>query len=160
MKAITLTQPHATLMAIGAKIFETRSWQTSHRGETAIHAAQGLGPVGGRKGLAALCNTEPFRSVLLERFWWPMGSTADFLYDPAAYLPLGCILATVRFYDIVPTFELGGTGPEILSDQERAFGDYSAGRYAWLSSNLHAFSKPIKAKGALSLWEWDGATIT
>ncbi len=51
MRTLTLTQPWATLVALGAKTIETRSWQTSYRGPLAIHAGQGLGPVGGKKGL-------------------------------------------------------------------------------------------------------------
>lgn len=42
MKAITLTQPWATLVAIGAKRIETRSWATRYRGPLAIHAAKGI----------------------------------------------------------------------------------------------------------------------
>ena len=38
MKAVTLYQPYASLVAIGAKKFETRSWKTSYRGPLAIHA--------------------------------------------------------------------------------------------------------------------------
>lgn len=37
---------------------------------------------------------------------------------------------------------------------EVAFGDYTAGRYAWELGNLHVLTKPIEAKGQLSLWEW------
>lgn len=32
MKALSLTQPWATLMAIGAKRIETRSWGAAYRG--------------------------------------------------------------------------------------------------------------------------------
>ena len=32
VKALTLTQPWATLVAIGAKRIETRSWSTRYRG--------------------------------------------------------------------------------------------------------------------------------
>ena len=40
MKAITIIQPWATLIALGEKQFETRSWFTKHRGELAIHAGK------------------------------------------------------------------------------------------------------------------------
>jgi len=40
MKAITLWQPWATLVALGYKEIETRSWPTSYRGPLAIHAAK------------------------------------------------------------------------------------------------------------------------
>ncbi len=44
-----------------------------------------------------------------------------------------------------------------MTDQERAFGDYSPGRYAWLLADVRALPEPIPAKGALGLWTWDGA---
>lgn len=40
IKAITLWEPWATLMAYGLKEIETRSWYTKHRGPLAIHAAK------------------------------------------------------------------------------------------------------------------------
>ncbi len=40
MKAITIWQPWASLLACGAKQYETRSWATSYRGPIAIHAAK------------------------------------------------------------------------------------------------------------------------
>lgn len=38
MKALTLHQPWASLVALGVKTIETRSWGTSYRGPLAIHA--------------------------------------------------------------------------------------------------------------------------
>ena len=40
MRALSLTEPWATLVAIEAKRIETRSWQTGYRGELLIHAAK------------------------------------------------------------------------------------------------------------------------
>src|SRR6266496_247116 len=40
MKAISLWQPWATLMALNFKKVETRIWETKYRGPLAIHAAQ------------------------------------------------------------------------------------------------------------------------
>ncbi len=40
MKAISLWQPWATLVALGIKQTETRHWATKHRGQLAIHAAK------------------------------------------------------------------------------------------------------------------------
>jgi hypothetical protein len=40
MKVISIIQPWATLIAIGEKKFETRSWSTKYRGELAIHASK------------------------------------------------------------------------------------------------------------------------
>ena len=40
MKAITICQPYAELIASGAKRVENRTWATSYRGELAIHAGK------------------------------------------------------------------------------------------------------------------------
>lgn len=40
MKAITVWQPWASLLASGRKKYETRSWATSYRSPIAIHAAK------------------------------------------------------------------------------------------------------------------------
>lgn len=39
IKALTVWQPWASLIAHGVKVFETRSWATKWRGPLAIHAA-------------------------------------------------------------------------------------------------------------------------
>ena len=39
MKVLSLKEPWASLIAAGVKSIETRSWQTSYRGELAIHAS-------------------------------------------------------------------------------------------------------------------------
>ena len=38
MRILTLDQPHARLVALGVKPYETRSWATAYRGLVAIHA--------------------------------------------------------------------------------------------------------------------------
>jgi hypothetical protein len=39
MKAISLSQPWASAIALDLKSIETRSWQTKYRGRIAIHAS-------------------------------------------------------------------------------------------------------------------------
>ncbi len=41
MKALSLLQPWATLVVIGVKQIETRSWSTAYRGPLLIHASKG-----------------------------------------------------------------------------------------------------------------------
>lgn len=41
MKAISLLQPWASLVVMGVKKIETRSWSTPYRGTILIHASQG-----------------------------------------------------------------------------------------------------------------------
>lgn len=59
MKALSLTQPWATLVAIGAKRLETRSWSTTYRGPLAIHAAKRF-----PRNCQELVLHEPFASAL------------------------------------------------------------------------------------------------
>lgn len=168
MKALTLTQPWATLVAIGAKRIETRSWWTGYRGPLAIHAAKNLTPVGGRVGLADLCGREPFKRVL-DSVWQPSGT----FWAPES-LPLGCVVAIVDLVDCHRiatswTQHLAETMPPKLSrftddgepvtweltTQEIAFGDYTPGRFAWLLDNVRALPVPVPARGAQGLWDWN-----
>ena len=41
VKALTISQPHASLIASGKKWVENRHWGTDYRGPLAIHAGQG-----------------------------------------------------------------------------------------------------------------------
>lgn len=159
MKALTLSQPFATLVAIGAKRIETRSWSTGYRGPLAIHAAKGLGPVGGNVGLMNLCRTEPFRSALVG---------TGYLGTPA--LPLGAIVAVCKLKDCrIIGQELNGDATIAADDMlswtpilgnERAFGDYTPGRYAWLLADIRALPEPIPVRGQLGLWDVDDTLLS
>jgi hypothetical protein len=150
MKALTLTQPWATLVAKGQKKIETRSWSTSYRGPLAIHAAKGF-PGWARR----MCFDARFQPVLFDDF--------DGMWQ---WLPTGKVVATCELVDVKQIDEVisfpacrSYTNVDrkhtyILTSQERAFGDYSVGRYMWLLENVVALPAPIPAKGALGLWEW------
>lgn len=157
MKALTLTQPWASLVACGAKRIETRSFQTRYRGPLAIHAAKGF--PGHAK---TLCEARMVCGI----FGWPEFTgalTQEWLDDNARRiktLPLGCVVATCLLSDILPTEPRGclpgifDDYPEFDTEQEQAFGNYEPGRWAWLLADIKALSEPVPAKGALSLWEW------
>lgn len=162
MKALTLTQPWASLVAIGAKHIETRSWATSYRGPLAIHAGKGLGPVGGRAGLFDLAFSDP------DGFFYSALKAANvFCIDD---LPRGAIVATCELVDCqmigvlpdeTPAYMAYDEWPPVLQavqEPERSFGDYTPGCFAWLLSNIRALPEPIPCKGALSLWEPDTLT--
>lgn len=153
MRAITLTQPYATLVAIGAKRIETRGWATSYRGPIAIHAGKGLGPVGGLQGLADLVDSEPFFRAFVQHGMTTRSSTLESLI---AQLPRGAVVATARLVAIYPTTGSGlvGFDPQPLLS-ELAFGDYRLGRYGWLLADVTPLPEPVPARGALGLWEWD-----
>jgi protein gp37 len=131
-KVISLWQPWATLMLIGAKQIETRSWQTPFKGTLVIHAAKKWD-----KDLQAIANSEPFASVLRIHG-----------YDPNA-LPLGAALGAVILDRCVSVDKLGA-----LSQQEYAFGDYSEGRFGWLTSRPRPFREPLPVAGEQGLRDW------
>lgn len=161
MRGISLWQPWASLWAIQAKIFETRSWATRYRGQIAIHAA-----------------AKSIRSILRECF--PCG---DWEYHPsykakAAFMdaiekyvdiddmPLGAIIATADLVGCHKMVRHGGRGmsfhgPGWLEtdqgvyepdEEELLFGDWTPGRFAWEITNVKVLAEPIPYKGAQGLW--------
>ncbi len=161
MKALTLTQPYAALVALGAKRIETRSWATTYRGVLAIHAGKGLQLVGGQRGLVELACSQPFASVLL-----PDRSESD-KDNTLRSFDFGAVIALCDLIDVVPTYELllgshiavetprGGRHEWQVTAQEHAFGDYGPRRFAWLLANVRRLPAPVPARGALGLWEWN-----
>lgn len=143
MKVLTLTQPWATLVAVGAKRIETRSWGTSYRGALFIHAAKRF-----PKEARELCLQQPFRSALEVVTSYP--EPGRFVMD----LPLGEIVAVCR---LTYCTEMGPNVREtVLNDwgaDELAFGNYAPGRFAWGLRGVLKLPEPIPAKGRLSLWE-------
>lgn len=142
MKVLSLLQPWATLVVIGAKKIETRSWNTKYRGPLLIHASK--------------------RKITLDE------GDAEFFehlfniipQEEYASLPYGGIIGSVDLVDTESTIELCSI-PEIIAnnikwemtDQELSFGDFSAFRYGWLLKDPVQFKTPIPMKGSLSLWD-------
>jgi len=137
MKALSLTQPWATLIAIRAKRIETRSWATEFRGPLAIHASKAF-----PRDCRDLCLDDPFRAAL-ER-----AGLRD-LKD----IPLGAIVAVARLMGCRNTerVTLDLTKPDEAAEHE--FGDYAPGRWAWFIQGVQPLKTPIACKGALGLWE-------
>jgi len=131
MKVLTLTQPWASLVAIGAKQLETRSWSTSYRGQLAIHAAKGF-----PNWAQMTCYEEPFRTTL-------RGSGAVGNPPQVANLPRGVIIAVCKLVDVRRI-----TSTNVPNEPERSFGDYTVGRYMWLLEDVQMLETPVPAKGA------------
>ncbi|MCM0760681.1 ASCH domain-containing protein [Sporomusa sphaeroides DSM 2875] len=143
MKAITILQPWASLIACGAKQIETRSWATKYRGPIAIHAG------------AKPFDTRTYFDRELYRFADALGQPDIYGFDQ---LPFGAVIAIAELVDCRPTesFVFSGTLRDI-SENEIAFGDYTPGRYAWILANVRPI-KPVPAKGMQRFWEWGGGT--
>lgn len=144
MRALTLTQPWASLIAIGAKTIETRGWNTSYRGLIAIHAAKSF-PDWAREA----CWEEPFRTVLTRAELVDFRGFSD-LTDTSeerfAGLPRSAIVAVARIVNVVPTPQLR---PGL---HDEAFGDFAEGRFGFVLEDVRGLATPIPCRGALSLW--------
>lgn len=144
MKAITLWQPWATLLACGAKQYETRSWATKYRGPIAIHASIKTG-----------IKVSPEFAKVVDEY--------------CSKFPLGYIIATAELVDCHKIVRYGGRGMSsdgpgwletedgiyLPTEQELLFGDWTPGRYAWEVVNVKMLPEPIPAKGHQRLWNWE-----
>lgn len=150
VRAISLTQPWATLLAAGIKTIETRSWATWHRGLLVIHASKAMPKQA--KDVASQYGT----------------ALVGLGYGDCDQLPKGAIVGVCTVTEVLEIHSLyhrhesawctAQAGP--LGKPPTAFpipyidcglGDYSPGRYAWLTRG-HQRTAPIPCKGALGLW--------
>jgi activating signal cointegrator 1 len=143
MKGLSLWQPYATLIAIGAKTIETRSWGTTFRGLLAIHATKAF-PASAKN----LCMGTPFMDALM---------CAG--YSGTYELPRAAIVAVANLHR-VGEIRRGADGAVIvhgrelpIEGDELAFGDYTPGRRGWVLTNVGALKDPVPCKGARGLWD-------
>lgn len=147
MKALTLTQPWATLVAIGAKKIETRSWGVTYLGPIAIHAGKEFPLEARRFALRPPC-------LDVMHAWWG-GVINDWPLDALR----GKVIATGMLVDVVRIEEDLLEGPFDLTklgeigEHEAAFGDYTPGRFAWVLRDVVKID-PVPARGRLGLWDW------
>lgn len=128
IKAITLWQPYGSLIAVGSKQYETRSWATNYRGQIAIHAAKTKHP-----------SFTDVRRVLMKA-------------APNTEIPYGKVVCIANLVDCIEMT------PELISQQtdlEVMCGDWNEGRYAWKLEDVKVLEKPIEAKGFQRIWNWD-----
>lgn len=161
MKVISLLQPWATLVVIGEKKIETRSWNTKFRGPVLIHACKRFGD-----DLKEIASSGVFADVLKKHGFLKMRSFSGFFTECEFNLPKGEIIgmvdicATERTESIIECKNAGiplrrnDKYNDTEWEKEIAFGDYSAGRHAWMLKNPVAFKVKTKTKGSLGLWEY------
>lgn len=150
MRAISLWQPWASAIALGAKRIETRDWPTHVRGQIAIHAAK--------------------RKVQHE--WIEHGCSYNWCaaLDHAMgaevrledKLPFGAIVAVCELVDCKPTgaFTLQEVEDRrtrrfgsIYTWTERQMGNFALGRYGWVLANVRALATPIPFKAKQGFFE-------
>ena len=125
MKALTISQPFASLIANGEKWVENRSWWTGYRGPLAIHAGKGTQYLD-RKQLAS----------------YPVG----------AVIAVAELVACVRL-DAVPgggcrEMVKAGISVEALTRHKHA-----EGPWCWILKDVRPI-EPVVVSGAQGLWDW------
>jgi hypothetical protein len=132
LRAITLWQPHASLIALRHKLYETRSWFTHHRGDLAIHASK-------KRDRPILSDIRHIHD-LLDTY-----GVDDEIDD----LPFGAIVAVVRVVECHRDMPR----PPGLAGHLGIFGD---GRVAWELADVRALERPVPCVGAQGLWRVPG----
>lgn len=140
MRALTVRQPWASLIALGVKRIETRSWDTQYRGPLAIHAANAIPLRLGRHATYGPYDVERDRAGLLLR-----GGDLPWPYR----LPNGAIVAVVDLFQTRQT----ASAEHKPNTLERALGWHESGWYAWSLSSVSPLD-PITATGRPGLWNW------
>lgn len=130
MKAISLWQPWASLIAMGLKKYETRSWSTSYRGPLLICSAQKT-------------------SVEQADIFFKIYRKHQFGYMDWCDLPKGCAIALVQLTDCIKMDE---AFIQQQTELEIDCGEWSPGRYAWRLEEVKAIVPPIPVKGRQGLF--------
>lgn len=175
IKGLTLWQPWASLVASSDKRIETRSWGTAYRGLLLIHAA--LKPY--QDDLRADGALHHATLETLEASAHLQTSKAEIVCG-MPILPRRAVVAVARLKhclqhdgsivrvderEMLRDFdELADLGTKQsmflqLTDKERQFGNYTAGRFAWYFDDVTPLQVPVLAKGGQRLWNPTPAVI-
>lgn len=182
MKAISLWQPWASLIACGVKPYETRDWAppASLIGQPiAIHAAKKID-----KGAAEFAEDlmygqyEPGGYELADKLEASFSTACDEIMGlfGSSVMPIGCIVAIAR---LDAAFQLGDPAegtvmpaasvtkrmlsrpmPDCFTVRYDGFGDYSPGRWAWLLRDVKPINPPLMMKGAQGFFDLPQGWLT
>lgn len=130
MKALSLIEPWASLVALGHKRVETRSW------------APPPSMIGQRIAIHASKSREAIVDGTADRLFKLAGAAM-----PEAW-PLGRIIAVATIAKAQRTEEARA----LISSKEESFGNYSPGRWAWILVDVHELRGPLTIRGMLGLW--------
>ena len=130
MKVLSLREPWATLIKEKKKQVETRSWKTSYRGELYIHASSAKISKDSinNKELMGLIENVPL----------------NYEHIICKCTLVDCIYMTKEYVENMKK-----------NHQEYICGEYKEGRYAWILKDIMPLKEPIKAKGHLSIWNYE-----
>lgn len=132
MKALTISQPYASLIADGHKWIENRTWETRYRGCLAIHAGKGTQYLTKKE----LANVPHGCVIAIARLvdCIPRSSVID-------------KIESGRGNDIA--FTTKRTWREILQHE------HCEGPWLWMLADVQQLETPVACNGDQGLWEFD-----
>lgn len=130
MKVLSIKEPYATIISLGKKHYETRSWKTKYRGELYIHASIA-------KIKKEWANNKELMDLL-------DGNELNYGYIICKCNLVDCIYMDDNFIKEVKK-----------NHQEYICGKYEIGRYAWVLEDIQVLDKKIPAKGNLNIWNYE-----
>lgn len=128
IKALSLWQPWASLVAAGVKRHETRHWETAYRGPIAIQAAKTLDLAGAPDQLC---------EAVSGRFW-------------AKDLPRGVVVAIAELTACEPAERVA----DHITPADAIAGNFARGRFAWRLEHIRRVLQPIPIVGRQGLFNW------
>lgn len=127
MKALTISEPWASLIASGEKWIENRTWETSYRGPLVIHSG---------KGIQYMTRKELDRD-------YPNSGCVLATCDLVTCVNLECP-------SVKSTAELQSVGLSVLDIRGHK---HTEGPVAWVLSGIRKVAEPFPMKGRQGLWQ-------
>ncbi|MCG6137675.1 MAG: ASCH domain-containing protein [Nostoc sp. LLA-1] len=136
IKAISLHQPWASLIPMGLKKYETRSWSTNYRGPLLICAAKKTSR-----------EQKLYHQYFLTKYQELLTDTDNYVdWDD---LPFGCAVALV---DLTACIRMTQTFINEQPQTELDTGDWRLGRFAWKLDNIRRIVPAIPITGKQGLF--------
>ena len=127
MKVLTIKQPWASLIMLGLKKYEFRSWKTEYRGELLIHTGKGIDKDGMERLKKYIPENMPTEKIL------------------GKVKLIDCIKTSPEFYDKVQKENKDIYAKSVFNQD-----------YAWQMEVIEVYDNPIRVKGKLRLWNYEG----
>ncbi|NDJ25961.1 ASCH domain-containing protein [Nostoc sp. B(2019)] len=136
VKAISLHQPWASLIPMGLKKYETRSWATSYRGPLLICSAK-----------KTSTQQQQIYANIFYKYQVQLAETDNWLdWDD---LPRGCAIARVNLTDCI---RMTQTFIDEQPQTEIDCGDWTVSRFAWKLESIRRIMPPIRITGRQGLF--------
>lgn len=133
MKALTISQPYASLIVSGTKWIENRTWPTSYRGELAIHAG---------KGTQYLSRDELAK------------------YPSGCVIAIAKLTACVSMQEIFDRDQVLHRRHHVIKETSKTWSQaarhtHASGPWCWILEDVQPV-EPIYIAGKQGLWSFDG----